>query len=46
MKRTYLQPLSEVVSLKMERPLLQVISGKIDNVGWGDEEQEQELELL
>lgn len=43
MKRAYLQPLSEVVSLKMERPMLQVVSTKIDDVGWGDEEQELEL---
>ena len=45
MKRAYLQPLSEVVSLEMERSLL-TVSGNIDDVGWGDGEPEQELELL
>jgi hypothetical protein len=41
MKRTYLQPFSEVVSLEMEGSTMQqqIITGSIDQVGWDDTEQ-------
>ena len=42
MKRIYVQPQNDVFSLSISGTML-VVSGEIDEVGWGDEDMEEEL---
>jgi hypothetical protein len=43
MKRIYLQPRNEVFSLSISKTMLTVASCDIDEVGWGDEDVDEEL---
>lgn len=42
MKRIYVQPQNDVFSLSISGTML-VVSGEIDEVGWGDENEDEEL---